>query len=73
MEFKYGTQICSDPLEDFRNKFYKKVEDEKLQKERELKRIQKNCFHKYSKFVQYNENLTIAVCELCSHAKFTKN
>ena len=69
MEFKYGSEIRSDPIEDFRNKFYKAVEDEKIQKEQELKRKQKNCFHKYTKFVPYNQN-TIAVCEQCSHAKW---
>ena len=73
MEFKYGTEIYSDPIEEFRNNFFKKVEDDRIKKERELKRIQKNCFHKYSKFVQYNDTLNLAVCELCSHAKFVKN
>lgn len=70
MEFNYGSEIYSDPLEDFRNTFYKKVKDEKLEKERELKRKQKNCFHKYTKFVPYNSNM-IAVCERCSHAKWS--
>lgn len=64
--------MYSDPLEDFRNNFYKKVEDEKRKKEAELKRVQKNCFHKYTKFIPYH-NLLVAICELCSHAKFVKN
>jgi len=72
MEFKYGTEIYSDPIEDFRNKFYKKVEDDRLQKEHQLKRVQKNCFHKYTKFIQYNDKLNLAVRERCNHAKFTK-
>jgi len=62
----------TDPIEDFRNNFYKKVEDEKRQKEYELKRKQKNCFHKYTRFVPYNQSLSIAVCEQCNHAKFLK-
>ena len=72
MEFKYGSEIYSDPLEEFRNNFFKKVRDEKQRHENEIKRKQKNCFHKYSRFVPYNEKLTIVVCELCNHAKFHK-
>ena len=67
------TEIRTDPLEDFRNNFFQKVENDKRQKEVELKRKQKNCFHKYTRFVPYNQNLTLAVCDICSHVKFVKN
>lgn len=70
MEFKYGTEIYNDPLEQFRNNFFNKVENEKLQKERELKLQQKHCWHKYTRFVQYNEKIKIAICEKCNHAKW---
>ena len=73
MEFKYGSEIYSDPLEEFRNNFFKKVRDERQKHENEIKRKQKNCLHKYSRFVSYNATLTIAICETCNHAKFTKN
>lgn len=70
MQFKYGTELRTDPIEDFRNTFYKNVENEKLQKDQELKLKQKNCWHKYTKFLQYNEKYTIGVCERCNHAKW---
>jgi hypothetical protein len=62
----------NDHLEEFRNKFYKMLEDEKIEKEREMKRKQKNCFHKYTKTIPYNTALVIRVCEKCSHAKLVK-
>jgi hypothetical protein len=65
--------IKTDPLEDFRNNFYKNLEDEKIKKEKTLKLKQKYCFHKYSRFIPYNENFTLASCERCNHAKFVKN
>ena len=65
-------EIRSDPLEDFRNKFYKKVEDEKKQKDNELKFKQKHCWHKYTRFIKYNEKLTIVVCQNCNHSMFFK-
>lgn len=61
--------MYSDPLEDFRSNFYKMIEDEKIEKERELKRKQKNCFHKYTKTIPYNSVLLLGVCEKCTHAK----
>jgi len=62
-----------DPLEEFRNNFFKKVEDDRIQKLRELKRVQKNCAHKYTRIVPYNDSFSIASCERCKHAKFVKN
>ena len=62
-----------DPLEEFRINFFKKVEDDRIQKERELKRVQKNCLHKYTRFTPYNDIFSIASCERCKHAKFVKN
>jgi hypothetical protein len=59
------------PVDEFRNNFYKVVADEKRKKEAELKRKQKQCFHKYSRFIPYHE-LLVAVCESCGHAKFVK-
>ena len=64
--------MYSDPLEDFRNNFFQKLESERKQKEIELKRVQKNCFHKYTKTTPYNENYSIASCERCKHNKFFK-
>lgn len=64
--------MYSDPLEDFRNNFFKKLEDEKIQKEIELKRVQKNCMHKYTKSISYNNEFSIAMCEKCKHNKFFK-
>jgi hypothetical protein len=64
--------IFTDPIDDFRNNFYKKLDEEKKQKERELKHKQKNCWHKYTRFFKYNDNYSITVCEVCNHAKFTK-
>ena len=61
--------MYSDPLEDFRSNFYKMLEDEKIEKERELKRKQKNCFHKYTKTIPYNSVLLLGVCKKCSHTK----
>jgi hypothetical protein len=65
--------IFTDPLEDFRTNFFNKLDSEKKQKEIELKRVQKNCWHKYTKFLKYNDSFTIAMCEICNHAKFCKN
>ena len=65
--------MYSDPLEDFRNKFYKMLEDEKIEKERELKRKQKNCFHKYTKTVPYSSDLVLGICKKCSHTKLFNN
>lgn len=64
--------MYSDPLEDFRNNFYKMLENERIEKERILKRKQKNCLHSYSKMLQYNSVLNLVVCEKCAHAKFVK-
>lgn len=64
--------MYSDPLEEFRTNFYKMIEDERIEKERQTKKKQKNCFHKYSKTLPYNSVLTIALCEKCAHAKFIK-
>ena len=58
-----------DRLEEFRNNFFQLLEDERIQKERELKRKQKNCFHKYTKTIPYNSVLLLGVCEKCTHAK----
>lgn len=71
-EWIKNTKILTDPLEDFRNNFFKMLEDEKLEKEKELKRKQKICFHKYTRFVNYNEKNRIAVCEKCNHAKWCR-
>ena len=65
--------VFTDPIDDFRNNFFNKLESEKKQKEIELKRVQKNCMHKYTKFISYNKEFNIAVCEKCNHAKFAKN
>ena len=65
--------IFTDPIDDFRNNFYKKLDEEKKQKERELNYKQKNCWHRYTHFFKYNDNYSITVCEVCKHAKFTKN
>jgi hypothetical protein len=64
--------MYSDPLEDFRNNFFQKLESEKKQKEIELKRVQKNCLHKYTRITPYNEHYSIASCERCKHNKFFK-
>ena len=64
--------MYSDPLEDFRNNFFQKLEDEKIQKEIELKRKQKNCLHKYTRITPYNDIYSIVSCERCKHAKFFK-
>ena len=61
--------MYSDPLEDFRTNFYKMIEDEKIEKQKELKRKQKNCFHKYTKTIPYSSVLVLGVCKKCSHAK----
>ena len=62
-----------DQLEDFRNNFFKKVEEDKIQKERELKRKQKLCLHKYTIIIPYNTEFSIASCEICKHNRFSKN
>ena len=62
-----------DRLEEFRNNFFKKVEEDKIQKEIALKRVQKNCFHKYTIITPYSSSYSIASCERCKHAKFVKN
>jgi hypothetical protein len=61
-----------DRLEEFRNNFFQVLEDERLQKERELKRSQKNCLHKYTKLTPYDTNFSIVSCEKCKHNKFTR-
>uniref|UniRef100_A0A6C0D6W8 Uncharacterized protein n=1 Tax=viral metagenome TaxID=1070528 RepID=A0A6C0D6W8_9ZZZZ len=68
-----NTAVFTDPIDDFRNNFYKKLEEEKKQKEIELKRVQKNCMHKYTIIVPYNNDYSIASCVRCNHAKFAKN
>ena len=62
-----------DRLEEFRNNFFKKLEEDRIQKEQELKRVQKNCFHKYTIITPYSSSYSIASCERCKHAKFVKN
>jgi hypothetical protein len=37
-----------DPLEEFRNNFFKMVEEKRIKDEYQLKRVQKNCFHRYT-------------------------
>jgi hypothetical protein len=64
--------MYSDPLEDFRNNFFQKLESEKRQKEIELKRKQKNCLHKYTRTTPYNDIYSIVSCERCKHNKFYK-
>ena len=61
-----------DKLEEFRTNFFKMLEDEKIQKAKELKKKQKSCFHKYSRITPYSTNYSIATCERCSHSKFVK-
>ena len=65
--------MYTDKLEEFRNNFFKMLEDEKRQKEKEIKLKQKSCFHKYSRFIPYNNTVTLVVCERCNHTKFAKN
>jgi hypothetical protein len=62
-----------DRLEEFRNNFFKKVEEDKIQKEQELKRKQKMCFHKYTIITPYTTEFSIVSCERCKHVKFVKN
>ena len=61
-----------DRLEEFRNNFFQLLEDERIQKERELKRKQKLCLHKYTIIVPYNADFSIVTCERCKHNKFSK-
>jgi hypothetical protein len=56
----------SDPLEQFRNNFFQKLEDERIKN----KRIQKKCLHKYTKITPYNSQFSIASCEKCKHNKY---
>jgi hypothetical protein len=62
-----------DKLEEFRNNFFKMVEEKKIKDEYELKRVRKNCFHKYNIVTPYSSAYSIASCERCKHAKFVKN
>jgi hypothetical protein len=61
-----------DKLEEFRNNFFKKVEEDKIQKEIALKRVQKNCFHKYTIITPYTSEFSIVSCRLCKHSRFLK-
>ena len=61
-----------DKLEEFRNNFFKMVEEKRIKDEYQLKRVQKNCFHRYTTAIPYNTEYSIASCGLCKHAKFVK-
>jgi len=66
-------EIRTDKLEEFRNNFFKILEDEKVQKNKEIKLQQKSCFHKYSQIIFYSKTHSIATCERCKYSKFVKN
>jgi hypothetical protein len=48
-------------VDKFRHEFFDKLVKEEKQKEREVLRIQKNCFHKY------NEKNQELLCSKCGH------
>lgn len=58
-------------VDEFRNNFFKQLEEERVKKDYILKRLQKNCLHKYTKITKYNTKFSIASCEKCKHNKFT--
>jgi len=61
-----------DKLEEFRNNFFKIVEEKRVKEEQELKRKQKMCFHKYTITTPFTSDFSIISCRVCKHNRFSK-
>lgn len=53
-----------DEIEKFRNDFFNKVEQEKLEQQRQLIRKQKNCFHTFKGI-----NAFVKQCTKCNYTR----